>query len=94
MRLYPRTSASSRRQALKDNAMAHRILDRAGKGQEVRSDVLDWALAQTGDLATVSTEEATEAPHCLQRQADQFEAMDDMGAWAQTHPIVVGEVAE
>jgi len=36
---------------------------------------------------------AEEQPHCLQRQADMHEAMDDTAAWAQTHWGVVGGVA-
>lgn len=54
MNLYPRNPGASKRAEVQQHAMAHRTLDRAARGEKVRPDVMDWALAATGDLAGLS----------------------------------------
>jgi hypothetical protein len=57
MKLYPRNPGASKRADIRQHAMAHRTLDRATRGEKVRPDVMDWALAATGDLAGLSRAE-------------------------------------
>jgi hypothetical protein len=82
--LYPRTTGGSPSIVVQHHVMARRILDRARKGEPVRNDLVDWALIQTGDVKPMSQEEAA---HCLQRQSDLHEAMDDMGEWGALNPV-------
>jgi hypothetical protein len=95
--LYPRAFHSTATDEVKARVMARRILDRVRKGERTRDDLVDWALTQTGDVKPMSAEEAA---HCLQRQSDLHEAMDDMGEWgalnpapSRAHARIAGEAA-
>jgi hypothetical protein len=90
MNLYPRNPRNSRRGRPQEICMAHRILDRARKGQKVRDDLVEWSLSQTGDSKPL---DPAELAHCVQNQRDLYAAADDVADWAQTHPVVVGVTA-
>jgi hypothetical protein len=80
MNLYPRTTGGSARAEVQHDVMARRILDRARKGEEVREDLIDWALNRTGDAKPLT---AAEAAHCIQPDSEAYAAMDDMGRYAE-----------
>lgn len=87
MNLYPRTTGGSPQVTVQHDVLARRILDRVKKGEDVRPDLVDWALTRTGDSRPLS---AAEAAHFERKESEMFAGMDEMGDYADGHLGVMG----
>lgn len=84
MSIYPRTTGGSPRTDVQHTVMARRILDRVRKGEEVRDDLVEWALTQTGDVRPLKPEEAA---HCICPIKEAHAGMDEMGDYLDAHKV-------